>query len=527
MPTVIISDEIDPGAVAELRRHLEVQEAYGVGQAELSRIVSDADALIVRSGTRVTAEIINAGRRLKIIGRAGTGVDNIDVEAATERGIWVVNAPNSNANAVAEHVLGLMLALSRKVPWAWQSVWRGEWKRGAFRGRELAGKTLGVIGLGRIGRAVAAKGLALGMSVCGHDPFLSPERAKDMGVRLLPLEDVLARSDYTTVHVPGGPATAKMIGATELRLCKPGSYLVNCSRGTVIDEEALLDALDRGTLAGAALDVFAEEPPGNMRLVRHPKVIATPHIAGMTEEAQRDVALSVARQVIDVLAGNQPSNPVNAPALTPEQQQRLGPYLGLARRLGTLCAQILVGPVSSIHVTVAGAPVDSEPSLIAAAVLEGLLSHASVTPVNIVNARLVARNRGIAVGETIAPQPNPFASLVSVKVTTEEGDQTIDGTIMHGMPYVVRVHGFWITFVPAGRLLYTEHVEQPGILGRMGTLLGDAGINISFLQVGRHSRGGRGVMIVGVDDNVSEATLEAIRNLPSVLSARRVMLPPV
>jgi D-3-phosphoglycerate dehydrogenase len=526
MPLVLVADDLEPAALDLLGQRLEVRLRIGLSPQALIEQVADCDGLIVRSGTRVTRAVIEAAPRLKIIGRAGTGVDNVDVEAATERGIWVVNAPDSNSIAVAEHVFALMLAMLRRLPSAWESLHRGEWERGRFRGQELAGKTLGIVGLGRTGSRVAERAAAFGMEVRAHDPFVSPEQAALLGVELMSLAGLLATADIVSLHVPGTGATTGLIGPQQLRLMKRGAYLVNCARGSAVDEAALLQALDEGHLRGAALDVFAEEPPCDSPLVRHPAVLATPHIAGMTEEAQQSVALAVAQQVLDVVEGRQPRHPVNAPALSPEQLARIGPHLDLARRLGRLYAQIAEEPLAAVEVALAGQAAEMETALITSAVLEGLLSQAAEVNANLVNARVLARQRGISVSETTEAQAGPYSSLVTLAVTTPSQRHLLSGTIMHGQPCLAVLDDFAVTFILAGTLLYTEHIEQPGVLGRMGTLLGDNGINISFLQVGRHQRGGRGVMVLGVDDMLSPAVLQAVCKLPSVLRARMVCLPP-
>lgn len=527
MPLVLVADDLEEGALELLRRRLEVRLRTGLSPQALLEEVSGCDGLIVRSSTRVTRAVIEAAPNLKVIGRAGAGVDNVDVEAATERGIWVVNAPDSNSIAVAEHVFALMLAMLRRLPTAWDSLRRGEWERGRFRGRELAGKTLGILGLGRIGSRVAERAAGFGMRVCAHDPFVSPEQAAHLQVELMPLAKLLATADIVSLHVPGSGTTTGLIGPQQLALMKRGAYLVNCARGAVVDEAALLQALDEGRLAGAAIDVFAQEPPRDNPLVRHPAVLATPHIAGMTEEAQQSVALAVAEQVLDVIEGRQPRYPVNAPALSPEQLARIGPHLDLARRLGRLYAQIAEEPIAAVEVALAGQAAEMETALIAAAALEGLLSQASELHANLVNARVLARNRGISVSETTRAQAGPYSSLVTLAITTPSRRHLLSGTLIHGQPYLAVLDDFAITFALAGALLYTEHIEQPGILGRMGTLLGDHGVNISFLQVGRRERGGRGVMILGVDDVLSPAVLQAVCKLPSVLRARMVCLPPL
>ncbi|NPV09004.1 MAG: phosphoglycerate dehydrogenase [Anaerolineae bacterium] len=527
MPRVLLTDPIDDEAVALLAREAEVLQVPQGGDARLTELASGADGIIVRSGTRIAREVILSAPSLRVIGRAGVGVDNIDLEAATERGVWVVNAPDSNSVAVAEHVFALMLCLARRVLWAAESLARGEWRRASFRGEELNGKVLGIVGLGRIGRRVAERGRAFGMIVLAHDPFVAPAQAQAVGARLVPLAQLLRESDFVTLHLPSTTETDGLLGEEQLAACKPGAYLINCSRGSVVDEAALLRALDSGHLAGAGLDVFACEPPKDSPLVRHPAVVATPHIGGMTREAQRNVALAVAEQVLAVLQGRPPSHPVNAPALSPEEQERIGPYLDLARRLGRFYAAVAEHPVVSVEMCFAGQAVETGTTLITAAALQGLLEGVSDMPVNLVNARVAALSRGISVTETTSASASPYSELLSLTIRTDDGPHRLSGTILHGQPYIVRIEDFWITFIPAGTLLYTEHIEQPGILGRMGTLLGERNVNISFVQVGRSARGGRGVMILGIDDVLSQDDLGAVCQQPSVIRARLVRLPPV
>ncbi len=527
MYRVLMTDALDDEAIALLDGKAEIVRLAGGDQAALMNLAAETDAILVRSSVRITREVIEASPRLRVIGRAGVGVDNIDLDAATERGIWVVNAPDGNSVAVAEHVFALMLALSRRLVAAAASASRGEWRRGAYRGEELHGKTLGILGLGRIGSRVAERARAFGMTVLAHDPFVAPSQAQSLGARLVPLGELLRESDYISLHVPANQGTEHLLGEAQLSLCKPGAYLINCSRGNVVDEAALLAALDSGRIGGAGLDVFEHEPPTDSPLLRHPKVVATPHIGGMTREAQRGVALAAVEQVLDVLEGRPPSHPVNAPALSTEEQARLGPYLDLARRLGRFYAAIASDPVVSVEICYAGRAAEMKTALVTSAALQGLLEGVSEIPLNLVNARLMALRRGISVSETTAPPVGAYTELVTLRINTDDSDHQLAGTIMHGCPYVVRIEDFWINFVPAGTLLYTEHTEQPGILGRMGTLLGERDVNISFVQVGRSARGGRGVMIVGIDDVMSTADLEAVCRMPSVARARMVRLPPL
>jgi len=521
---VLVTEPLAEEGLALLREGAEVDMRLGLDAEQLAEVIGHYDALVVRSGTPVTASVIEAARRLKVIGRAGAGVDNIDLAAATRRGILVVNAPGSNSIAVAEHTLALMLALARRIPQADAKLRAGRWEKRSLAGVELRGKTLGIIGLGRVGTAVARRAAGLEMRLMAYDPFVAVDHAARLGVRLVSLDELLRTADFVSIHAPLTDLTRGMIGARELALMKPTAYLINCARGGIVDEEALARALAEGRLAGAALDVFAHEPPFDSPLLASEKVILTPHLGGSTQEAQRNVAVDVAQQVLAVLKGELPRYPVNAPALPPEELAELGPYIDLAERLGRFYAQLAGNNLVGVELVYAGEVAEHDTSLLKAAALVGLLSPISEEPVNLVNAELVAKGRGLVVEEHKSPVAEHFTGLISLRLSTTAGERLVSGTVMRGEPHIVRIDDFWLDFVAAGILLVSEHIEGPGILGRVGTLLGEAGVNISFVQTGRKGRGKRGVMVLGLDDPVTPQLLSEIMALPSIRAARVVKL---
>jgi D-3-phosphoglycerate dehydrogenase len=493
--------------------------------AELMALLPAYDALIVRSATQVTAEALAAGTRLQVVGRAGTGVDNIDVEAATRRGIVVVNAPTSNTIAVAEHTVAMMLALARHICEANSGLHEGRWEKQRLMGTELRGKTLGLVGLGRVGQAVAARARAMEMRVLAHDPFMSSERAAQMNVELVSMETLLAQADYVSLHAPATNSTRGMIGRRELAVMKKGARLVNCARGELVVEDDLLQSLADGHLAGAALDVFEHEPQISQRVSCCPQLLLTPHLGASTEEAQSGAARQVVEEVLTVLQGRAPHYPVNVLALSPEEAAFLQPYLDLANRLGRFCAQFAPEHLTRVEMTYAGDVAAHDTDLVTSAALVGLLSESSEEQVNIVNVRLVAQDRGLVVSEVRTSEAQDLAGLITLRVQNAAGGRTLGGSIIRGRPHIVRIDDYsWFDLLAEGLLLVSEHVEAPGIIGQMGTLLGEAGINISFVQVGRQARGGRGLMVTGIDDAVSPEALGRVLALPSVRSARVVRL---
>lgn len=525
MHQVLITEPLAEEAVALLEEHAQVDVRERLSPEQLQEAIGAYEGLIVRSATQVTEPLIRAGKRLRVIGRAGIGVDNIDLEAATRQGIVVVNAPAGNTVAVAEHTIGLMLALARHIPQANAALCQGRWEKRNLTGVELRGKMLGIIGLGRIGSAVAQRAKGLEMEVIAHDPFVSPERAAREGVRLVGFEELLRSADFITIHTPLTERTRHLFNAETLALVKQGARIVNCARGGIVDEAALAEALAEGRLAGAALDVFEQEPLTGGPLLGNPHVILTPHLAASTEEALLTVSLEVAKQVLDVLQGKLPHHPVNAPFLAEEEMEGLGPYLDLAQRLGSFYAQLAGNNLVRLELIFGGDIAERNVDLLRAAILVGLLGSISDEPVNLVNATMIAKSRGVLLVEQRTPEAANLTSLITLRVQTTRGERIVAGTVMRGEPHIVRIDDFWLDFVAAGHLLVSEHIEQPGIIGRMGMLLGENGINIHFVQVGRLGRGARGVMVVGIDDPLPSPVLAQVHRLPSIRWARTVELP--
>jgi D-3-phosphoglycerate dehydrogenase / 2-oxoglutarate reductase len=467
--------------------------------------------LLVRSQVQADAEAIAAGKRLTVIGRAGVGVDNIDLPAATDAGITVVNAPTGNTIAAAEHTLALLFAVARHVPAADASVRRGEWKRAQFTGVELRGKTLGIVGLGKVGMAIADRARGMEMEVLGHDPFVSEEAAALHGVRLMPLLDVLANADAVTVHVPLTRSTRNLIGAAEIGLMKPSAFLVNVARGGVIDEAALASALADGKLAGAAVDVFTEEPPRDSPLLQAPNTILTPHLGASTAEAQTRVAVEAAEQIRDVLAGRPARYAVNAPLLTPETAQVVAPYLPLARTLGQLYAQF-APDLKNLTLEVAGELAAHDTTPLVSAALSGILEHGSDARVNVINAPSLAKARGINIAERKIGESGRYTSMLSLT-----GSTTVGGTVAAGESRLVRLGDYWLDVSPGSHMLITHHQDMPGTMGRIGQILGEADVNISAMNLGRSAPRADALMILALDEPVPDEIAQRIREQEAVL----------
>ena len=524
MTRVLVADPIAAAGINRLQQHAEVDVKLKQSPAALIEAIPDYDALVVRSETRVDERIIQAGQRLKVIGRAGAGVDNIDVEAATRAGILVVNAPSGNTIAAAEHTMGMLLALSRHIPQADQAVKAGRWERSRFLGTELREKVLGVVGLGSIGREVAHRAQAFGMRVIASDPVASEERAARLNVGLVPLEKLLQEADIITLHVPLTPETHHLIDARALALTKPGVRLLNVARGGIVDEAALWTALQDGHVAGAALDVFEQEPPGENPLLSMPQVVTTPHLGASTEEAQISVALEIADQVIVVLDGGLPRFALNAPVALPEAMAFLRPFLPLAEGIGRFYGQVGRQPATRLLVEYAGEIGDYDCSLLTAAMLTAFLSRFSAERVNPVNARTVAAAHGITVVEQRGSRASEFANLITLQASGEHGPTRIGGTLLLNEPHIVQFNDFRIDLVPQGTFLMSWHADRPGIIGAIGTLLGEKNINIASMQVGRDRPRGDAVMILSVDDPVPEAIQTEIRRIPGMADVLTVTL---
>ncbi|TMC53368.1 MAG: phosphoglycerate dehydrogenase [Chloroflexi bacterium] len=520
MPKILVADPLAEDGLERLRQAGEVTVVSKLGEAELIGQIPDFDALVVRSETRVTARVIEAGRKLRVVGRAGVGVDNIDVAAATRKGILVVNAPRGNIVAAAEHTMALLFALARWVLQADASVRRGEWTRAKFVGVEVRGKTLGVVGLGNVGSEVAKRAHGLEMDVVAYDPVVSVERAELFNVALVTLQELLERADFITVHVPLVESNRNLIGAAELARMKPTARLINTARGGIVDEAALAAALESGRLAAAAADVFEKEPPGENRLLTLPNFIATPHIGASTAEAQVSVAFDVAEEVAAVLAGDLPRFAVNAPALPPEELTYLRPFATLTERLAALHAQLFGGRIGAIELDFEGELAEHDVNLLVAAAIEGVLQPFTEERINAVNARLIAGSRGIKLVERRSRSQSSYASLVTVRIHGHE----IAGTVLMGEPRAVRIDSFRVDLVPEGRFLVSRHDDRPGVVGRVGTILGEHDVNIASMQVGRDEPRGNAMMILAVDDRVAPDVLTRLRGVGGMSDLRYVEL---
>ncbi len=521
-PVVHVADPLAAEGLALLRDRCDVRVTTGLGEAELSAVLGDVDALVVRSETKVTAAVLAAAPRLQVVGRAGVGVDNIDVPAATARGVYVVNAPLGNVTAAAEHALTLALALMRKVVAADESIRRGEWTRSKFIGNELRGKTLGLIGIGRVGSLVARRAAAFEMRIIASDPYATESAARAAGVTLVDLDTVLRESDVISLHTPLTPQTANLIDSTALAKLKPTAVLVNCSRGEIVDLAAVAAALVAGTLGGAAFDVFAIEPlPADSPIRTAPRTLLTPHLAGSTVEAQSTVAVDVARQILDVLDGRPASAAVNAPR--PPSDEAGGPaWLLLAERLGALAAQLLDARPSRVDIAYHGSALDLPTEPLRAAVVTGIFRAFNTERVNLVNALSFAHERGLVVADHRETEPARYAALIEVRL----GPTRVSGTTVQGEPRIVRIDDFWVDMPAEGHLLLTRHTDKPGLVGRVGTLLGQHDVNISSMQVSRLNRRGEALMILTLDDPVPDAVRDAVGAFADVEDVRTARLGP-
>jgi len=501
---ILVAEPIAPEGLAKLRAAHEVEVLTGQTPEQYRAIIADYDALVVRSQVQVDAPLLEAGTRLQVVGRAGVGVDNVDLDAATRAGITVVNAPTGNTIAAAEHTLALLLALARRIAPADASVRRGEWKRAQFQGVELRGRTLGIVGLGKIGMAIADRARGLEMTILGVDPYVTSEQAAIHGVELVDLDALLARSDAVTVHVPLTRATRGLIGAAAIARMKPGAVVLNVARGGIVDEAAVAEALRSGHLGGAGIDVFDAEPPTGSPLLDAPNTVLTPHLGASTAEAQVAVAEEVADQVLEVLAGRSARYAVNAPLLAPEAAQALGPFLPLAEILGRFFAQFARGGARTLTLEVAGEPAGYDTAPITAAVLRGLLETVTTERVNLVNAGLLARARGITVVEHKTPDAGSFSALVTLSGDVDGRHIVVGGTIANGLPRLVRLNDYRLDMEPADVMLITQHRDRPGMIGRIGGTLGAADVNIAAMHLARSAPREDALMVLALDDDVPD-----------------------
>lgn len=521
---ILVAESIAPEGLAELRAHHDVDVRTGLASDELKTLIADYDALVVRSQVQVDADLIAAARRLQVIGRAGVGVDNVDVEAATRAGITVVNAPTGNTIAAAEHTMALLLAVARRVAAADASLRSGEWARSRYQGVQLRGRTLGVIGLGKIGMAVAERARGLEMTLLGSDPYVTAEQAALRGVELVDLETLLARSDVVTVHVPLGRSTAGLIDAAAIAKMRPGAIVLNVARGGIVDEAAVAEALREGRLGGAGIDVFEHEPPSESPLLEAPNTVVTPHLGASTAEAQVAVSEEIAEQILDVLAGRPARYAVNAPLLTPEAARTIGPYVPLAELLGRFIAQFARTGIGRLTVELAGELAETDAAPVVAAVLRGVLETGTTERVNLVNAAILAKARGISVTERRTPDAGHAGGAVTVSATAGGQRLAVAGTVAAGEPRLIRLGDYRLDMAPTEIMLITRHHDRPGTIGRIGQLLGRADVNISSMHLARSAPRADALMILALDDDVSPDLEAAIRADEGVLDLWTIRL---
>ena len=525
MPRVLIADKLSPAALAIFKeRGVEADVKTGLSKEELIAIAGDYDGMAIRSATKVTADVIKAAKKLKVVGRAGIGVDNVDIPAATAAGVIVMNTPFGNSITTAEHAIALLMALARELPAANASTHAGKWEKNRFMGVELYGKTLGLIGAGNIGSIVADRAKGLKMRVVAYDPFLSPERAQDLGIEKVELNDLLARADFITLHTPLTHETKNIISADAINRMKKGVRIVNCARGGLIDEVALKAALDSGHVAGAALDVFEEEPAKSNILFGSDKVVATPHLGASTSEAQENVALQVAEQISDYLLTGAITNALNMPSITAEEAQKVRPWISLSEKLGAFAGQLTGTSVQAVDILYEGAASLLNTRALTQAALAGLLKPALVD-VNMVNAPIVAKERGIKVSETRRDRQGIYEGFIKITVTLTDGTtRRVAGTVFSdGRPRLIQIKDINMDAEFGPHMLYVINEDKPGFIGRLGTLLGEAKVNIASFALGRSAPGADAIALVEVDGEIAENVLASIRKLPLVKQANALM----
>jgi D-3-phosphoglycerate dehydrogenase len=520
-PRVLISDRLSSAAIAIFReRGVEVDEKPDLDKEALLSIIGGYDGLAIRSATKVTSKLLASADRLKVVGRAGIGIDNVDVAAATARGVIVMNTPFGNSITTAEHAIALMFALARQVPAADVSTKAGKWEKNRFMGMEITGKTLGIIGCGNIGAIVADRALGLRMLVVAYDPFLTPERAADLGVEKVELDELLARADIVTLHTPLTAQTKNILSADNLGKAKRGVRIINCARGGLIDESALHEALIHGQVAGAALDVYEVEPAKDNPLFGLPNVICTPHLGASTTEAQENVAIQVAQQMADYLIRGAISNAVNFPTISAEEAPKMRPFIALAEQLGSFAGQLTETGITKVTIVYEGGAAALKTKALTASAIAGLL-RPLLAEVNVVSAPLVARERGIAIDEVTRVSQGDYESLITLSVKTERQERAVSGTVLHdGRPRIITIKGIKVDAEFSPSMIYVTNEDKPGFIGRFASLLGDAGINIATFALGRDREGGSAIALVEVDGIVPEAVLGEIQTLPGVKAAK-------
>jgi D-3-phosphoglycerate dehydrogenase len=522
-PRVLISDALSPAAVQIFKDRgvtVDFQPNLGKDRDKLTQAIDGFDGLAIRSATKVTPKVLDRAKNLKVIGRAGIGVDNVDIPAATAKGIIVMNTPFGNSITTAEHAITLMLALAREIPQADASTQAGKWEKNRFMGVEITAKTLGVIGCGNIGSIVADRAQGLRMKVIAYDPFLSPERALDLGVEKVELDDLFRRADFITLHTPLTEKTRNIIDTAALATMKQGVRIINCARGGLVDEAALRHALDSGHVAGAAFDVFVEEPATDNPLFGHPNVICTPHLGAATSEAQENVALQVAEQMSDYLLRGAISNAVNFPSISAEEAPKLKPFIALAEKLGSFAGQVTESGITQVQLCYEGAVAQMNTKALTSAAVAGLL-RPMLQEVNVVSAPTVARDRGIVIEEVTREAAGDYDSLITVMVTTERQSRHVSGTVFaDGRPRIVNIKGIRMDAEFGPSMIYITNLDKPGFIGKFSSTLGDAGINIATFHVGREAPGGNAIALIEIDGELPPDVLAKVRALPQVQSAK-------
>ena len=523
---VLISDNISSKCVEILRNAgLEVDMKVGLKPEELKACIGDYHGLVIRSATKVTSDIISAAKNLRVIGRAGSGLDNVDKIAATKKGIVVMNTPGGNTITTAEHTIAHLVSLARLIPQATMSLKAGKWEKKKFMGVELYNKTLGILGIGNIGSQVAKRMQAFAMNVIAFDPFLSEDKAKIMGIEKVDLKELFKRSDFITIHTPLTPETKYLINKKTIKIMKPGVRIINCARGGIINEKDLYDAIVEGKVAGAALDVFEKEPPGNNPLLTLDNVIATPHLGASTKEAQENVAVAVAEQIVDYLIHGTIRNAVNFPSIPSDQVSRLQPYINLAEKIGGFAAQMFEGGVTEITIEYQGdaSRINTAPVTIAA--IKGFLSPMLEETVNFVNAPVIAKERGIEVKEIKTSDEGDYQSMVALRVKAKDKESYFAGTLFSKKdPRIVNIDNFKVEIMPEGELLFMYNNDKPGVIGNIGTLLGKNKINIARMHFGRETQGGKAISVVSIDTHASPQIIEEIKKLPNILLVKQISL---
>lgn len=523
---ILISDNLEQSCLDILSHEgFEVDNKPGLPHDELTKIIHEYDALVVRSATKVNAEVISQATQLKVIGRAGTGVDNIDLDAATRKGILVMNTPGGNTVSAAEHTVSMMLALARNIPQAHASLKQGKWEKKKYVGTEVLEKTIGIVGLGKIGREVAGRCRGLGMKVIGYDPVLSAEVALKLNIELVSLEELYRRSDFITVHTPLTNETRMLFSDATFSRCKRGVRIINCARGGIIDEQALLRALQSGHVAGAALDVFEVEPPAGNPLLAHERVVVTPHLAASTEEAQEKVAIQIAHQIVDALLGRGYAGVVNGAALQLTMNRELRPYVTLAEKLGSLVAQMASGNLKNITIGAHGELVSSSLELLKAGVLKGILSHAVPDPVNFINAPILATEMGLVVNEQRESDGENYTNLLRVRYETEQGAREAAGTVFGSTTVrFVKLDQFRFEVRPEGHLLIYNNIDKPGMLARVGSILARHNVNIAGVSLGRVAAGANALTVMNIDSGIREEAMKELLAQEGISNLRLVHL---